>query len=103
MRLRYHRASSRTFPKFPSEGRYVPKMMAKMQEICLLKEYKDGVKKLTEFYLKLLPMVPKTRGDTVSEYCVKLHEQALAFLKDNNQTKEAAIVQQQLTALKGKK
>lgn len=93
---------AQTIGKFPSEGRYVPKMMAKMQEICSLKEYKDGVKKLSAFYMVLLPKVPPTRGDTVSEYCVKLHEQALEFLKKNNQTKEAAVVQQQLAKLKGK-
>lgn len=102
----YRKASDglmQTVSKFPGEGRYVPKMMAKLEEIGTNKGYKDGVKKLAAFYMQLLPKVPKSRGDSsVSEYCVKLHEQALVFLKANNQAKEAAFVQQQLTALKGK-
>lgn len=89
-----------TIGKFPSEGRYVPKMAAKLEEISKIAEYKEGVKKLTAFYVQLLPKVPKTRGDTVSEYCVKLHEQVLKFLEDQKQTKEAAVVKQQLAALK---
>jgi hypothetical protein len=92
-----------TIGKFPSEGRYVPKMMAKMQEICSLKEYKDGVKKLAAFYVQLLPAVPKARGNEVSEYCVKLHEQALVWLKENKQDKEAAQVQAWLGQLKPRK
>ncbi|WP_261363076.1 hypothetical protein [Gemmata palustris] len=30
----------------------------------------------------------------IRKYCVELHEQALAYLKDNNESKESARVEQ---------
>jgi hypothetical protein len=91
---------AQTVRKFPDEGRYVPKMMEKMQEVCGAKEYKAGVELLAKFYLEILPKVPKKRGTEVSKYCVDMHEQALTFLKTNNKLREAVFVEQQLAALK---
>ena len=73
---------SKTIAKFPSEGRYVPKMLEKLQAVCA--EYKGGTEKLTKFYLQLLPLIPTTRGTDVSDYCIKVHEQALDFFKKNS-------------------
>jgi hypothetical protein len=73
---------SKTIIKFPAEGRYVPKMLEKLQEVC--REYKGGTEKLTKFYLQLLPLIPPMRGTDVSEYCIKVHEQALEFFKKNS-------------------
>lgn len=73
---------SKTIAKFPAEGRYVPKMLGKLQEVCA--EYKGGTEKLTKFYLQLLPLIPTTRGTDVSDYCIKVHEQALEFFKKNS-------------------
>ena len=89
--------------KFPDEGRYVPKMMEKLQDIC--KEYKgtpsgNGTKLLGEFYLKFLPLIPKRRGDDVSKYCVSMYEQGIAFLEANDKAAAAASLKQQLSALK---
>ena len=89
--------------KFPSEGRYVPKMMTKLEEIC--KDYKgtsagNGTKLLGEFYVKFLPLIPKRRGDEVSKYCVAMYEQGIAFLESNNKAVEAAGLKQQLNAIK---
>jgi len=87
-----------TVRKFPSEGRYVPKMMKKLEEVS--KEYKAGTDQLVKFYQELLPRVPPTRGDTVSEYWVKMNQQAVAYFKENNKSKEAAIVEAQLNRVK---
>ncbi len=87
-----------TVRKFPDEGRYVPKMVAKMQDVS--KDIKGGDALMTKFWLEILPKVPARRGDEVSEYCVKLHQQALAYLKDNNKPKEAAVVEQSLAKVK---
>lgn len=72
---------SKTIAKFPAEGRYVPKMLEKLQDVC--REYKGGTEKLTKFYVQLLPLIPTTRGTEVSDYCIKVHEQALEFFKKN--------------------
>jgi hypothetical protein len=83
-----------TIRKFPSEGRYIPKMTTKLQETCALT--KTGTEKLVKFYLEFLPTVPKRRGDEVSKYCIAMHEQALQFMETNNKPREAALIKQQL-------
>src|SRR5262249_52446738 len=70
-----------TIEKFPTEGRYVPKLMDKLQEVC--KRFPEGTKLLMDFYLRVLPKIPPTRAGEVSKYCVEMHEQAIAFLKEN--------------------
>jgi tetratricopeptide (TPR) repeat protein len=89
---------AQTITKFPAEGRYVPRVLDKLADVC--SKYKDGTKKLAKFYLEFLPRVPKTRGDEVTAYAVKVHEQAHEFFKKNNMTKEAAQVEAVLTPLK---
>lgn len=90
-----------TVRKFPDEGRYIPKMVTRMQEVA--KDIKGGDALMTKFYLELLPKVPPRRGDMVSEYCVRLHEQAVAYLKDTNHPKELAVVEQSLARVKSGK
>lgn len=94
---------AQTVRKFPDEGRYVPKMMEKLQEVCATKEFKGGIDLLAKFYLEVLPRIPKTRGTEISKYCVKMHEQAVEFLKSNNKTREAALVEDQLNRLRAGK
>ncbi|MDY3554042.1 hypothetical protein R5W24_003159 [Gemmata sp. JC717] len=90
-----------TVRKFPDEGRYVPRMVTRMQEVS--KDIKGGDALMTKFWLEILPKVPPRRGDEVSAYCVKLHEQAVAYLKEANRSKEAAQVEQSLAKVKGGK
>jgi hypothetical protein len=90
-----------TVRKFPDEGRYVPRIISRMQEVA--KDIKGGDSLMARFYLEILPRVPARRGDEVSAYCVKLHEQAIDYLKDAKKPKEAAIVEQSLARVKGPK
>lgn len=89
-----------TVRKFPAEGRYVPKMMEKLREVCEAEGFRGGADRLAKFYLELLPRIPKARGDEVSRYSVTMHEQALEFLKAHNKPKEAAAVEAQLDRLR---
>lgn len=91
---------AQTVRKFPDEGRYVPRMVTRMQEVA--KEIKGGENLMAKFYLDILPKVPARRGDEVSEYCVKLHEQAIEYLKDAKKPKELATVEQSLARVKRK-
>ncbi|MGL6075494.1 MAG: hypothetical protein ACRC8S_15175 [Fimbriiglobus sp.] len=86
-----------TIRKFPGEGRYIPQMMTKLTETCALT--KTGTEKLAKFYLEFLPAVPKRRGDEVSKYCVKMHEQAIEFFDSNNKPRESAAVKAQLQGI----
>jgi hypothetical protein len=90
-----------TVRKFPDEGRYVPRMVTRMQEVA--KDVKGGENQMAKFYLEILPRVPARRGDEVSAYCVKLHEQAVEYLKEAKKPKEAAAVEQSLARVRGKK
>jgi hypothetical protein len=92
---------AQTVRKFPDEGRYVPRMVTRMQEVA--KGIKGGENLMAKFYLEILPRVPARRGDEISAYCVKLHELAIEYLKDVKKTKEAATVEQSLARVKGRK
>jgi hypothetical protein len=91
---------AQTVAKFPEEGRYVPKMMTKLIDIC--GKFKGGEELLSKFYLGFLDRVPPKRGDAPSEYCIKLHEDALAFFKTQKNDKVVAALEQKLIKLRGK-
>jgi hypothetical protein len=74
-------------------------MIARMQEVA--KEIKGGENLMAKFYLEILPRVPARRGDEVSTYCVKLHEQAIEYLKEARKTRDAAMVEQSLARVRG--
>ena len=88
-----------TVRKFPDEGRYVPRMITRMQEVA--RDIKGGDSLMARFYLEILPRVPARRGDEVSSYCVKLHEQAVEYLKEAKKPRETAVVEQSLARVKG--
>jgi hypothetical protein len=71
-----------TIRKFPTEGRFVPKMTTKLQEVA--GKYKDGPAALGQLYIDLVPKMFHFYGKDGSGYCDKLYEQAQAYLKENN-------------------
>jgi hypothetical protein len=90
---------AQTIRKFPTEGRYVPKMMEKLQEVCA--SYgKNGTELLTKFYVEILPRIPPRRGDEVSDYCVKMYQQAVDFFKKTGKAKEADALELQMNRIK---
>jgi hypothetical protein len=70
-----------TIAKFPNEGRYVPRVMTKLQEVC--RNYKEGTERLGQFYLQVLPAIPGKRGKEPSKHCIAMYEQAITFFKEN--------------------
>jgi hypothetical protein len=79
-----------TITRFPTEGRYVPKMTAKMQEVC--SHYKGGNEKLAKLYIDLVPKLIAYYGDgdDLAKFHTELYKQALAFLKKNDMQKQEA-------------
>jgi hypothetical protein len=86
-----------TIRKFPDEGRYVPKMMEKLQEVC--KQYKGGTDLLGSFYLELLPHIKPSRAGEVSKYCVNMYKQAIAFFQENKKDMIAADLSNKLAKI----
>jgi hypothetical protein len=86
-----------TVRKFPDEGRYIPKMMTRMHEVA--KDVKGGNEMMCNFYLEILPRIPPNRGNEVSKFCVEMHKQAIAYLKENNKSKDATLIEQNLARI----
>ena len=95
------RGLSTTINKFPAEGRYVPQMMTRLREVC--GNYKEGKTFLSRFYINVLSRIPPMRGDSPSEYCISMYEQAIDFLRENQQARVADQLAAQLQIIKSKK
>jgi hypothetical protein len=76
-----------TIYRFPTEGRYVPKLLLKAQEVC--PQYKGGKERLAKVYLDLVPKLV-TYYKEEKHYPDQVYQQALAFFTTNQLTKQAA-------------
>lgn len=94
-----------TIRKTPTEGRYVPQMLKKMEEAA--PTVKGGPAQVGQVYIEVIPaLIVYYRSDS-NVYCKRLIDQARTFLNGNNLTQlsstlEARIVQAK-TSLKSKK
>jgi hypothetical protein len=82
-----------TIRKFPNEGRYVPQMTEKLQEV--VPHYKEGQAALAQLYVELVPTMIVYYGKEGSDYCDKLYEQANAFLEESKLDKYAVRLKAQ--------
>ena len=90
-----------TIMKFPEEGRYVPKMLDKLQEICTQVPAMES--QLAQFYRNFLPKVPQMRQSRPSNYCMKVYERGIEVFLKNGLMDLAQLYQMQLAALKAQK
>ncbi len=70
-----------TIKKFPDEGRYVPKMLDKLEDICGKHPFPHVKELLAEFYQDLLPKIPATRGQSPSTFCKEMYKRAIERFK----------------------
>jgi hypothetical protein len=95
-----------TIRKYPNEGRYIPKLMKKIEEVA--PNVKGGPNQVAQLYYMIIPgMIVYYQSDR-TVYYRKMHEQAKAFLKANKLTEaetalETAITQAQQYVAKMKK
>ncbi len=71
-----------TIKKFPSEGRYVPRLLDRLEQIC--KNVEGSGPQLVAFYQQFLPMVPTHRGKRPSKYCKAMYQRAIEFFQQQN-------------------
>lgn len=88
-----------TIKKFPDEGRYVPRMLDKLEEVCANFEGADAA--LLRFYSEFLPTVPKTRGGSPSGYCILMYERGIKKFREHGQEQVAAALEQELAKIRG--
>jgi hypothetical protein len=77
-----------TIQKYPTEGRYIPRLTLKLQSIS--KNYKGGADALAKLYLELVPKMVLYYRDEKSLLCNEMYEQAMKFLTENKYDKFAA-------------
>ncbi len=88
-----------TIKRFPGEGRYVPKMLDKIELLCA--DVKDANVHLARFYTEFLPLVPQKRQGEVTPYAVKMFERAVDVFTRCGQPQLAQAAQLQLHKLQG--
>ncbi|VTS02608.1 hypothetical protein [Tuwongella immobilis] len=81
--------------RFPTEGRYLPRMTQKLQEIA--PQSKSGVDQLAKLYLDLVPkLVAHYRNDPLVKVDDNLVQEALDFFQANQLTKQAEQFRQRV-------
>jgi hypothetical protein len=90
-----------TINRFPEEGRYVPRMLDRLEEICA--EVEGAGEQLTQFYHTFLPMIPKTRGSRPSKYCIQMFERAVQKFQEAGQPQVAQMYAGQLELIRAGK
>lgn len=89
-----------TIKNFPDEGRYVPVMFDKLEEICRTSGIEGVNQQLVQFYQEYLPMIPPKRGNRLSPFFVAMNERAVERLKELGRPDLAQIVANNLARIK---
>ena len=87
-----------TVMRFPEEGRYVPRMLDRLDQICEQVEGSD--QQLLAFYQGFLPKIPRMRGDRPSPYCIEMLERAIALFRDKGDPQWVESCQIELARIK---
>jgi len=92
------RGLAESITRFPDEGRFVPKMLDRLEALC--SEIEGAETQLLNFYRQFLPMIPKKRGDRPSSYCIEMHQRAAKRFRQAGQEAAAQQLEMQAAALK---
>ncbi len=87
-----------TITKFPEEGRYVPRMLDKLETICA--EVDGAEEQLVSFYHSFLPKIPRKRGSRPSKYCIQMFERAVKKFQEAGQAQVAQMYAAQLELIR---
>ncbi|MBN1589255.1 MAG: hypothetical protein JW888_07055 [Pirellulales bacterium] len=95
------RMLANTIMAFPDEGRYVPKMLDKLEAVA--KRVKGANVQVLEFYQALLPKVPRMRGNRPRPYCKKMYGRAIQRFTKAGLVQQAQFWQAELDKLEASK
>ncbi len=84
--------------RFPDEGRFVPKVVDRLEAICA--EQPGSELQLVQFYTEILPQIPQKRGSRPSEYCISMYERAIECFARAGQNNLAATASAELQRIK---
>ena len=90
-----------TIKKFATEGRFVPKLLDKLEKVCKAGQFPDADGCLVRFYQQFLPLIPQASDGVPSPYCISIFKRAIALFKDKGQPDLAKMLELQLARLQG--
>ncbi|MCI0743015.1 MAG: hypothetical protein L0Y72_28635 [Gemmataceae bacterium] len=83
-----------TINKFPTEGRYIPKLTKKLQEV--VPNYKTGAQELANMYLSLIPAMYRFYEKDEIDYAKKMRDQAYDYFRANSMDKHELTLRARL-------
>jgi len=84
-----------TIVSLPGEGRYVPKMLDRIDEICATDQSLDSQR--IEFYAKFLSMLPPRKGGgSPTKYCLASFDRAIRLFEESGRPDLVAAAKQEL-------
>jgi len=89
-----------TILRFPEEGRYVPRMLDRVEEIC--QESEAAAKQLLDLYRALLPKIPRVRGDRPSNYCIDMLNRAMDRFREAGDAQWVQLCAAELAKLRAR-
>jgi hypothetical protein len=84
--------------KFADEGRYVPRMLDRLEAIC--GNTPEAKPLLLRFYAEFLPLIPKKRGSDPNKHCIAMYERGISRFKEAGETAAAFALESALEAIK---
>ncbi len=87
-----------TIYAFVDEGRYVPRMLDRIESIC--QDLDGATPHLLRFYHSFLPRIPQMRGDRPSRYCTEMFERGIALFRQHGETALAQTYENQLAQIR---
>jgi hypothetical protein len=87
-----------TIYAFVDEGRYVPRMLDRIELIC--RNLDGATPHLLRFYNTFLPRIPQMRGDRPSPYCMEMFERAIALFRQHGELGAAQMCEAQLAEIR---
>jgi hypothetical protein len=87
-----------TIYAFVDEGRYVPRMLDRLEQIC--QNMEGATPHLLRFYHTFLPRIPQMRGDRPSPYCMQMFERGIALFKQHGEMEAAQAYETQLAQIR---
>jgi hypothetical protein len=86
-----------TIQKFPQEGRYVPPMLDRLEQIA---QRVDGAdQQLLAFYKLFLPKIQRKRGKAPSKYCMQMYRRGIERFEQSGDLRTAALLKSELAKL----
>ena len=82
---------------FADEGRYVPRVLDRIEQIC--QNVEGATPHLLRFYASFLPKIPQMRGDRPSKYCMEMFRRGIARFREHGELAAAQVFEAQLAQI----